>query len=101
MRDLAILFIHLLATIAKMTHTGGARALVAESLLLKHQLMVLNRGCERAANLRPMDRDLESKLLGFKDFYNDQRCHYALGGGTPIERTGKIRPKIAAQDSYR
>jgi hypothetical protein len=58
MRDLAILFIHLLATIAKMTRPGGARAVVAESLLLKHQLMVLNRGRERAPNLRPMDRVL-------------------------------------------
>ena len=58
MRDLAILFIHLLATIAKLTHPGGARAVVAESLLLKHQLTVLNRGRERAPNLRPMDRVL-------------------------------------------
>ncbi len=35
---------------------GGARAVVAESLLLKHQLVVLNRGRERATNLHPMDR---------------------------------------------
>ena len=42
MRDLAILFIHLLATIAKMMRPGGAGAVVAESLLLKHQLTVLN-----------------------------------------------------------
>jgi len=58
MRDLAILFIHLLVTIAKMTRPGGARAVVAESLLLKHQLMVLNRGRARAPSLRPMDRVL-------------------------------------------
>ena len=58
MRDLAILFIHLLATIAKMTRPGGARAVVAESLLLKHQLTVLNRGHERAPNLRTIDRVL-------------------------------------------
>jgi len=35
---------------------GGARAIVAESLLVKHQLVILNRGRERAPNLRPMDR---------------------------------------------
>jgi len=46
-------------------------------------------------------RDLESKLLSFKDFYNNQRCHYALDGDTPSERTGKIRPKVADLDSYR
>jgi transposase InsO family protein len=46
-------------------------------------------------------RDLESKLIDFKDFYNDQRCHYALDGDTPSERTGKIRPKVVELDSYR
>jgi len=56
MRDLAILFIHLLTTIARLMGPGGARAVVAESLLVKHQLVILNRGHERAPNLRPMDR---------------------------------------------
>jgi len=56
MRDLAILFVHLLTTIARLMCPGGARAVVAESLLLKHQLVVLNRGRKRATNLRPMDR---------------------------------------------
>ncbi len=56
MRDLAILFVHLLATIAKLMGPGGVRAVVAESLLVKHQLVILNRGRERAPNLRPMDR---------------------------------------------
>ncbi len=56
MRDLVILFIHLLTTIAKIMLSGGGRTVVAESLLLKHQLVVLNRGRERAPNLRPMDR---------------------------------------------
>ena len=56
MRDLAILFIHLLTTIAKLMRPGGGRAVLAESLLLKHQLVILNRGHERAPNLRPKDR---------------------------------------------
>ncbi len=56
MRDLAILFIHLFATIARLMRPGGGRAVVAESLLVKHQLVILNRGRERAPNLRPMDR---------------------------------------------
>ena len=56
MRDLAILFIHLFATIARLMRPSGARAVVAESLLVKHQLVILNRGRERAPNLRPMDR---------------------------------------------
>ena len=53
---ITILFIHLLTTIAKLMRPGGGRAVLAESLLLKHQLIVLNRGRERAPNLRPMDR---------------------------------------------
>jgi putative transposase len=56
MRDLAVLFIHLFVTVAQLMRAGGGRAVVAESLLLKHQLVVLNRGRERAPNLRPLDR---------------------------------------------
>lgn len=56
MRDLAILLIHLIATIAKLMGPGGARAIVAESLLVKHQLIILNRGRERSPNLNPVDR---------------------------------------------
>jgi hypothetical protein len=56
MRDLLILFVHLVATIAKLMGPGGARAVVAESLLVKHQLIILNRGRERAPNFTPMDR---------------------------------------------
>ena len=56
MRDPVILFIHLIVTIARLMRPGGARAVVAESLLVKHQLVILNRGRERAPNLRPMDR---------------------------------------------
>jgi putative transposase len=61
MRDLGILFIHLLTTVVKLIGPGGSRAVIAESLLVKHQLVkhqlvILNRGRERAANLPPMDR---------------------------------------------
>jgi hypothetical protein len=38
MMHLLILAVHLLATIAKLVRPGGVRAVVAESLLLKHQL---------------------------------------------------------------
>ncbi len=56
MRDIAILFVHLLATIARLMRPSGARAVIAESLIVKHQLVVLSRGRERAPNLRPIDR---------------------------------------------
>ncbi len=56
MRDIALLFIHLLVTIARLLGPGGARSVVAESLLVKHQLLVLNRSRTRAPDLRPTDR---------------------------------------------
>jgi hypothetical protein len=56
MRDLAVLFVHLLTTIARLAGAGGTRAVVAESVLVKHQLLILNRSRRRAPNLRPADR---------------------------------------------
>src|SRR5437870_9174539 len=56
MRDLVILAIHLLATSAKLLRPGGVRAVAAESLLLKHQLLISNRARQRAPNLTPIDR---------------------------------------------
>ena len=38
MRDLAVLFLHLLATVARLAGPGGARSVVAESVLVKQQL---------------------------------------------------------------
>jgi hypothetical protein len=42
MKDLLLLIVHLLTTIAKLLAPGGIRAVVAESLLLKHQLLIVN-----------------------------------------------------------
>ena len=56
MRDLAVLFIHLVVIIARLLGPGGARSVVAESLLVKHQLMILNRSRTRAPDLRSSDR---------------------------------------------
>jgi len=55
-RDLAVIFLHLLATVARLADPGGARAVVAESVLVKHQLLILNRSRKRSPNLRPSDR---------------------------------------------
>jgi len=37
MRDLAVLILHLLATVTRLAGPGGVRAVVAESLLVKQQ----------------------------------------------------------------
>ena len=56
MRDLAILFLHLITTVTRLLGPGGARSIVAESLLVKQQLLIINRSRERAPNLRTSDR---------------------------------------------
>jgi putative transposase len=54
--DLAVLFLHLLATVARLAGPGGARSVVAESVLVKQQLLILNRSRKRSPNLRFSDR---------------------------------------------
>ena len=58
MKDLLVLFAHLLTTLAKLLGPGGTRAVVADSLLMKQQLLVINRSRRRAPNLSAMDRIL-------------------------------------------
>lgn len=56
MRENFVLLTHLIITLLRLGRPGGVRAVVAESLLLKHQLLILNRGRQRAPDLRPLDR---------------------------------------------
>jgi putative transposase len=56
MRDLVVLFIHLITTIARLAGPGGARSVVAESVLVKQQLLILNRSPHRSPNLCVCDR---------------------------------------------
>ncbi|MBI4190676.1 MAG: transposase [Betaproteobacteria bacterium] len=56
MRDLLLLAIHLFVTTAKLLRPGGVRAVAAESLLLRQQLIVSNRSRQRAPNLTTLDR---------------------------------------------
>src|ERR1700737_1597686 len=56
MRDLAVLFLHLLAMVARLAGPGGARAVGAESVLVKRQRLILNHSRKRSPNLRLADR---------------------------------------------
>ena len=56
MRDLVILLVRLIRTILRLVRHGGVRAIVAESVVIKHQLLILNRSRRRAPNLRVVDR---------------------------------------------
>ena len=61
MKDLLLLLAHLLTTLAKLLGPGGARAIVADSLLMKPQLLIVSRSRRRAPNQTAIDR----VLLGF------------------------------------
>ena len=61
MNNLLLMLAHLLAILAKLLGPGGAKAIVADSLLMKQQLLIINRSRRRAPNLTVIDR----LLLGF------------------------------------
>jgi hypothetical protein len=49
MRELAVLFLHILATLARLAGPGGASAVVAESVLVKQQgcpVIALSNTCK-------------------------------------------------------
>ena len=65
MRDLLTVAIDLLVTVAKLLRPGGVPAIAAESLLLKHQLLISNRSRHRAPNLTNLDRTVLGLITPF------------------------------------
>ena len=56
MSDICALVLHVIVTVIRLAKPGGLRSVVAESTLVRHQLLILNRGRKRAPNLRVSDR---------------------------------------------
>ena len=56
MRNLIVLLFHSITTVFRIVQPGGWRSVIAESVLLKHQLLIVNRSRRRAPNLRVWDR---------------------------------------------
>ena len=56
MREILFTLLHLTVIVAKLCGPGGVRAVIAENLLLKQQLIVLRRARQRAPNLRRSNR---------------------------------------------
>jgi len=65
MKDLLLTLLHLAVMTAKLCGPGGVRAVIAENLLLKQQLIVLRRARHRAPNLTLSDR----LLCGFGSLF--------------------------------
>ena len=67
MRDVVILFVHVIVTVVRFARPGGLRSVVAESVLVKHQLLILNRGRKRAPNLSATERIVAGLCALFMD----------------------------------
>ena len=65
MEAVVLTLLHLAVTAAKLCRPGGVRAVIAENLLLKQQLIVLRRPRQRAPNLTTVDR----LLCGFGSIF--------------------------------
>ena len=61
MKDAIYLLFNLLTSAAKLLRPGRGRAVIAENLLLKQQLIIHSRSRQRAPNLTTQDRT----ILGF------------------------------------
>ncbi len=58
MKDVVVLLVHLLTAIARLLGPGGAKAVLAENLLLQQQLLIVTRPRRRGPHLRTFDRFL-------------------------------------------
>ena len=65
MKTLALLLIHVLTTLAKRTGPGGAKAIIAESVLLKHQQLIARRSVGKTPRMTTSDRFLCGFLVLF------------------------------------
>src|SRR6266849_3155524 len=65
MKDFLLTLLHLAVLTAKLCGPGGVRAVIAENLVLKQQLIVLRRGRRRAPSLTLCDR----LLCGFTSLF--------------------------------
>ena len=87
MKNLLLMLAHLLATLAKLLGPGGAKAIVADSLLMKQQLLIINRSRRRAPNLTATDR----MLLGFWSLFLSTHLHNLLHRSAKFHTLIEIR----------
>jgi hypothetical protein len=56
MKSAVLLVVHSIVIAIKLLKPGGIKALIAENLLLKHQLGILARARQKSPNLKTSDR---------------------------------------------
>jgi transposase InsO family protein len=85
MNNLITLLMYLLTTLAQFLGPGGAKAIVADSLLMKQQLLIISRSRKRAPNLSVLDRF----LLGFWSLFLSP--HHILRAAVIIKPSTLLR----------
>ena len=91
MRDFIILFVHVMVTVARLAGPGGLRSVVAESALIRHQLLILNRGRKRAPNLRASDRSAAGLFTPFPSPARILRSAFVLKPSTLLHLHSLVR----------
>ena len=94
-KNLLILLAHLLTTVAKFLGPGDARAIVADSLLMKQQLLVIHRSRRRAPNLSVLDRLLVAVYQSTSDSAGCGDC-LAIDAFeiSPSAKVAKVSPVV-------
>src|SRR6516164_6243577 len=82
MHDIVVLFVHLIVTVVRLIKPGGLRAVVAESALTRHQILILNRSRKRAPNLRVSDRIIAGLCTLLMHPSRVRRCGFVLKPST-------------------
>src|SRR5262245_22386643 len=115
MHDIFVVLVHSIVTVVRLIKTGGLRAVVAESALTRHQLLILIRSRKRAPSLRLSDRMIAglctllmhpsrmlrcgivlkpSTLLHFHHLLTKRKYHRLFSS----KRRGRPGPKGSAQE---
>jgi diketogulonate reductase-like aldo/keto reductase len=82
MHDIFVILVHLIVTVVRPIKPGGLRAVVAESALTRHQILILNRSRKRAPNLRVSDRIIAGLCTLLRHPSRMLRCSIVLKPST-------------------
>ena len=93
MRDVVILFLHLIVSVVRLARPGDLRSVIAESVLLKHQLLILNRGRKRAPNLSAVERVTVGLCALFMNPARVQRSAIVLKPSTLLHLHSVLRQR--------
>jgi len=93
MKDLLTLLLHLLTTIAKLLGPGGAKAVVADSLLMKQQVLAINRPRRREPNLSALDHCLFGCWSLFLDPRRIQRAAVMIQPSTLLKFHDRLKQR--------